>query len=94
MDRWSNTETATSTIRFTKKGEKEVGNLRTHMYFNANDGVIHSAKFKEENYDEHDYEPMDLNAVERAIIHEKRIADEEFSDQEWRSEREGSNATN
>lgn len=54
------------------------------MYFNDGDGVIHSAKFKEENYDSNDYEEMELNAIERAIIHEKRIADEQCDENNWR----------
>lgn len=61
--------------------------LRTHMYFNDADGVIHSAKFKEEDYDPNDYEDMELNAVERAIIHEKRIADEQAAENDWRREK-------
>lgn len=61
-----------------------MGNLRTHIYFNDGDTVIHSAKLKEETYDPNDYEEMELNAVERQMIHEKRIADEENAELNWR----------
>lgn len=60
-----------------------MGNLRTHIFFTNEDGTVHSAKLKEENYDANDYEEMDLNAVERQMIHEKRIADEENAELEW-----------
>lgn len=63
--------------------------LRTHIFFTNEDGTVHSAKLKEENYDANDYEEMDLNAVERQMIHEKRIADEENAELEWQHQDDG-----